>query len=164
STSWSTATATDARSPSTSPSRTSALVATEVAVSNASVSTLDVDRTQVAPTMPQRHAHARGGKDARARLGPFHERDGVVEVRLEGGTGGGKTTAARLLAVRHGLRAFHVDAFWYAHDARLGLPELDPEEQWLRRTPERQARDFEERARFGTALVLEDLTALPREP
>ena len=83
---------------------------------------------------------------------------------IGGGTGGGKTTAARLLAVRHGLRAFHVDAFWYAHDARLELPELDPEEQWLRRTPERQARDFEERARLGTALVLEDLTALPREP
>lgn len=85
-------------------------------------------------------------------------------VWIGGGTGGGKTTVARVLAVRHGLRAFHVDAFWYAHDARLGLPDLDPDEQWLCRTPERQARDFEERARAGMRLVLEDLEALPSEP
>jgi hypothetical protein len=85
-------------------------------------------------------------------------------VWIGGGTGGGKTTAARLLAVRHGLRAFHVDSFWYAHDVRLGLPELDPDEQWLRRTPARQAREFEQRARLATALVLEDLAALPPEP
>jgi hypothetical protein len=85
-------------------------------------------------------------------------------VWIGGGTGGGKTTAARLLAARYGLRVYPIDAFWYAHDARLRKPELDPDAQWLHRTPEQQAAQFEETSRRRLPLVLEDLEALPREP
>ena len=81
-----------------------------------------------------------------------------------GGTGAGKTTVARALALRHGLRAFHVDAFWYAHDFRLGETELAPDEQWLGLTPEKQARSFEATSRRRLELVLEDFEALPARP
>lgn len=43
---------------------------------------------------------------------------------ISGGTGSGKTTVARALAARHGLRMFPVDAFWYAHTARLDAARL----------------------------------------
>ena len=44
---------------------------------------------------------------------------------IGGGTGSGKTTVARALASRHGLRLFPVDAFWYAHTARLNDARLN---------------------------------------
>lgn len=83
---------------------------------------------------------------------------------IGGGTGAGKTTAARAVVARYGLRAFHVDAFWYAHDARLGEPELSADERWLVPTPAEQAAAFLHRSRRALALVLEDLVALPAEP
>jgi dephospho-CoA kinase len=68
---------------------------------------------------------------------------------IGGGRGSGKTTVARALAARHGLRIFPVDAFWYGHSARLNAaqrlagqldePELTPDQQWLGQTPEEQA-------------------------
>ena len=83
---------------------------------------------------------------------------------IGGGTGSGKTTVARLLAARHGLRAFHVDAFWYAYDARLREPELTPDAQWLGQTPEAQAAEFEATSRRRLRLVFEDLADLPERP
>lgn len=85
-------------------------------------------------------------------------------VWIGGGTGSGKTTLTRGLACRHGLRAYHVDAFWYDHDARLAEPVLAPDEQWLAQTPAEQAAAFEARARRGFELVVEDIAALPQEP
>ena len=85
-------------------------------------------------------------------------------VWLGGGTGSGKSTVARLLAARHGLRCFRVDDFWYAHDARLDEPRLTPDEQWLGLTPEEQAAAFEETSRRRFQLVLADLVALPTRP
>jgi hypothetical protein len=85
-------------------------------------------------------------------------------VWLGGGTGSGKSTVARLLAARHGLRCFRVDDFWYAHDERLQEPKLTPDEQWLGLTPEEQAAAFEETSRRRFQLVLADLVALPKRP
>ena len=83
STSSSTRTGVVVPSPRTVPSRTSALVAVDVAVSNASISTLDRDRSLVGATMPHVYAKAWHGQDAGAGFRPLDERNGVVEVGLE---------------------------------------------------------------------------------
>jgi adenylate kinase family enzyme len=48
-------------------------------------------------------------------------------IWIGGGTGGGKSTSARALAVRHGLRRFAIDSFWYAYDARWAQPRKSPD-------------------------------------
>lgn len=85
-------------------------------------------------------------------------------VWLGGGTGSGKSTVARILAERHGLRVFPVDAFWYVHSELLAEREPSPDEQWLDRSPERQAAEFEETSRRRLGLVLTELERLPAEP
>lgn len=81
-----------------------------------------------------------------------------------GGTGGGKTTTARALAGRHGLRLVPVDAFWYEHAERAGETSPPPDVQWLERTPATQAADFERVSRLMLGYVLEDLPELPSQP
>jgi hypothetical protein len=83
---------------------------------------------------------------------------------IGGGTGGGKTTLARTLAARHGLRAFYVDSFWYAYAERAGEEPPPPDVQWLQWTPATQAADFERISRFMLGYVLEDLASLPEQP
>ncbi|HJQ74230.1 MAG TPA: hypothetical protein VJ814_05055 [Gaiellaceae bacterium] len=85
-------------------------------------------------------------------------------IWLGGGTGGGKTATARALAVRHGLRCFAIDSFWYAYDARWGRPRKTPDEQWLETPPEEQAAEFEETSRRMMRFALDDLAALPDVP
>ena len=85
-------------------------------------------------------------------------------IWIGGGTGGGKTTTARELAVRHGLRRFSIDSFWYAYDARWGRPRKTPDEQWLETPPEVQAAEFEEVSRRMMRSALEDIEALPESP
>ena len=78
-------TARDVRSPSTSPSETSALVATSVAVSKARIS-IAVNRDKPLPffvAMLEAHLDPRSRQNTGSRLRPFDEDDGVVEVRLE---------------------------------------------------------------------------------
>jgi acetyl-CoA acetyltransferase len=86
------------------------------------------------------------------------------KIWIGGGTGGGKSTAARALAARHGLRRFAVDAFWYAYDARWGEPRKSPDEQWLETPPEVQAVEFEETSRRMMRYALDDLATLPDVP
>jgi hypothetical protein len=88
---------------------------------------------------------------------------------IGGGTGSGKTTVARALASRHGLRLFPIDAFWYAHTARLNsgrlnAPELTPDEQWLGRPRQEQADAFTVTSRDRMLLAMEDLALLPKQP
>jgi hypothetical protein len=87
-------------------------------------------------------------------------------VWIGGSTGSGKTTVTRLLAARHGLRVFPLDAFWYSHVRRLGELAIDPtpDEQWLGMTPAQQAVDFEALTRKRWPLVAADLDALPADP
>jgi hypothetical protein len=85
-------------------------------------------------------------------------------IWIGGGTGGAKTTVARALAARHGLRLFAIDAFWYAHEPRLAEPRLSPDDQWLGLTPSQQADWFEASAQRRFALVQSDLAGLPLRP
>jgi hypothetical protein len=85
-------------------------------------------------------------------------------IWIGGGTGGGKTTTARELAVRHGLRRFAIDSFWYAYDDRWAQPRRSPDEQWLETPPEVQAVEFEETSRRMMGFALSDLAALPGAP
>jgi hypothetical protein len=85
-------------------------------------------------------------------------------IWIGGGTGAGKSTTARALSVRHGLRRFPIDAFWYAYDARWAQPRKTPDEQWLETPPEVQAAEFEETSRRMMRYALDDLAALPEVP
>jgi hypothetical protein len=85
-------------------------------------------------------------------------------IWIGGGTGGGKTTTARTLAVRHGLRRFSVDSFWYAYDERWGGPRKSPDQQWLETPAELQAAEFEETSRRMMRYALDDLAELPDAP
>ena len=85
-------------------------------------------------------------------------------VFVGGGTGGGKTTVARTLAVRHGLRLFQIDRFWYEHAERYGEAPPSPDVQWLEWSPGTQAADFERVSRLMLGFVLEDLPTLPDQP
>ncbi|MGK3199980.1 hypothetical protein [Amycolatopsis sp. MEPSY49] len=76
----------------------------------------------------------------------------------------GKSTVARLLAVRHGLTAYHYDY----HDARghndrllaTGAPARDPERTWVRSTPEEMAAATREVFALRFEWALDDLRAL----
>jgi len=81
---------------------------------------------------------------------------------IGGGTGGGKTTAARALAARFGLRRFSIDAFSYAYEG--AGPRKSPDEQWLDTPPTEHARQFEEVARRMHLRTLEELASLPPMP
>lgn len=83
---------------------------------------------------------------------------------IGGGTGGGKTTIARALAARHGVRLLPVDAFWYEHAERAGETSPPPDVQWLEWTPATQAADFERISRLMLGFVLEDMPLLPEQP
>jgi hypothetical protein len=87
-------------------------------------------------------------------------------VWIGGSTGSGKSTVTRILAARHGLRLFPVDAFWYSHVERLGeqAEEPTPDEQWLGMTAAEQAADFEALTRKRWPLIEADLAALPPDP
>jgi hypothetical protein len=85
-------------------------------------------------------------------------------VFVGGGTGGGKTTVARALAGKHGLRLLQIDHFWYAHSERAGETPPTPDVQWLEWTPATQAADFERLSRLMLGFVLEDLPTLADQP
>jgi hypothetical protein len=85
-------------------------------------------------------------------------------IWIGGGTGGGKTTTARALAVGHGLRRFSLDSFWYAYEARASWPQPTADERWLLTPPAEQAAQFESASRGMMRFALEDLAALPDVP
>ncbi|HZT94002.1 MAG TPA: hypothetical protein VE985_05960 [Gaiellaceae bacterium] len=85
-------------------------------------------------------------------------------IWIGGGTGAGKSTTARALAARHGLRRFAIDSFWYAYDARWAQPRKTPDEQWLETPPGVQAIEFEEISRRMMSYALDDLAVLPDVP
>ncbi|HEY3465299.1 MAG TPA: hypothetical protein VGL47_09220 [Amycolatopsis sp.] len=76
----------------------------------------------------------------------------------------GKSTVARLLAIRHGLTAYHYDFHdARAHNDRLiarGGPARDPERLWVRSTPEEMAAAAREVFALRFEWALDDLRAL----
>jgi hypothetical protein len=92
---------------------------------------------------------------------------------IGGGQGAGKTSAARALARRHGLRTYFVDAFTFAHVERASTGDFGVmnafaartlDERWLEPEPAEMAEEFFSYSRERFALIVEDLRRLPRHP
>jgi hypothetical protein len=91
---------------------------------------------------------------------------------LGGGSGGGKSTIARRLAGKYGLRLYDTDAVMADHAGRT-TPDDSPrlhefiamtmDERWLTRSPEEMLATFHWYAGEGFGLIVEDLMALPRD-
>ncbi len=92
---------------------------------------------------------------------------------IGGGSGAGKTTAARALVASYGLRYYSCDEVISAHAGRsnpAGDPLLhaframDMNERWVNRSPAEMFETFPWFHGEGFDLIVEDLLALPREP
>jgi hypothetical protein len=90
---------------------------------------------------------------------------------IGGGSGAGKTTIARRIARRHGLRRYNADARTWAHrdraiaaghPAALRWEAMTPEERWVRARPSEQL-ELSLHAERGPMLV-DDLRRLPSAP
>lgn len=113
-----------------------------------------------------------------------NQREGIADVEalrarlrhvywIGGGTGGGKSTIARRLTARHGLRLYDTDEVMSDHAGR-STPEdaphlsefmaMDMDERWLNRSPETMLETFHWYRGEGFGLIVEDLLRLPVEP
>ncbi|HEX8906186.1 MAG TPA: hypothetical protein VF771_15160, partial [Longimicrobiaceae bacterium] len=92
---------------------------------------------------------------------------------IGGGSGAGKSTTARRLAARHGLRVYATDDAMADH-ARRSTPDdapllhrfmaMEMDERWVSRPPETMLDTFHWFRGEGFGLIVEDLLRLPREP
>jgi hypothetical protein len=92
---------------------------------------------------------------------------------IGGGSGAGKSTVARRLAARHGLRPFATDDVMADH-ARRSTPGDSPllaaflamsmDERWALRSPETMLETFHWFRGEGFGLIVEDLLGLPAGP
>jgi 2-phosphoglycerate kinase len=92
---------------------------------------------------------------------------------IGGGSGAGKSTIARRLAARHGLRLLATDELMADHAGRIG-PEhspylsafaaMDMDERWVNRSPETMLETFHWFRGEGFWLIVEDILTLPAEP
>jgi hypothetical protein len=97
----------------------------------------------------------------------------LAHVRwLGGGSGGGKSTIARRLTQRYGLRLYDTDAVMRDHAARTTAADsprlhefmaMTMDERWVTRSPEEMLQSFHWYAGEGFELIIEDLLALPRD-
>jgi 2-phosphoglycerate kinase len=115
--------------------------------------------------LPERHEETADGAALREQLRHVYW--------LGGGSGAGKTTIARRIAARHGLRLYATDDVMAEH-ARRSTPEdspllhtfmsMDMDERWVNRPPNTMLRTFHWFQGEGFRLIIEDLLRLPREP
>jgi hypothetical protein len=91
---------------------------------------------------------------------------------LGGGSGGGKSTMARRLADRYGVRLYLTDDVMGEHAGRTtaaGSPRLHEfmamsmDDRWVTRSPDEMLETFHWYAGEGFDLIVEDLLALPRD-
>jgi 2-phosphoglycerate kinase len=92
---------------------------------------------------------------------------------IGGGSGAGKSTIARRLAARHGLRLYATDDVMSEHAGRT-TPEDSPmlheflamtmDERWADRSPETMLETFHWFRGEGFGLIVDDLLRLPAEP
>jgi len=114
---------------------------------------------------PERHGEIADVTAVRARLGHVYW--------IGGGSGAGKSTIARRVADRHGLRVYATDDVMSDHDSRFrpqdapmlsSFKAMDMDERWVNRAPEAMLESFHwfQGELFG--LIVEDLLRLPAEP
>jgi hypothetical protein len=92
---------------------------------------------------------------------------------IGGGSGAGKSTIARRLAARYGLRVYATDAVMPDH-ARRSAPgdcpfldqfaAMDIDQRWVNRSPHTMLETFHWFRGEGFSLIVEDLLRLPPEP
>jgi 2-phosphoglycerate kinase len=91
---------------------------------------------------------------------------------LGGGSGAGKSTIARRLAVQHGLEVYATDEVMADHAARAAPEEtpylsafkrMDMNERWVSRSPETMLETFHWFRGEGFRAVVDDLLALPAD-
>ncbi len=92
---------------------------------------------------------------------------------IGGGTGAGKSTIARRIAARYGLRLYATDDLMSDHASRSSAEDspllskflaMDMDERWLNRSPEVMLETFHWFRGEGFGLIVEDLLRLPRDP
>jgi 2-phosphoglycerate kinase len=90
-----------------------------------------------------------------------------------GGSGAGKSTIARRLAARHGLRFASTDDAMADHAGRIAAEDtpyldafraMDMDERWVNRPPETMLESFHWFRGEGFQLIVDDLLRLPAEP
>lgn len=92
---------------------------------------------------------------------------------IGGGSGAGKSTIARRIAARHGLRVYATDDVM-ADNAGRSSPEecpllhrfmaMDMDERWVKRSPGTMLDTFHWFHGEGFGMIVDDLLRLPREP
>ena len=111
---------------------------------------------------PERQEEA---ADLRGRLGHVYW--------IGGGTGAGKSTIARRLAARYGLRLYVTDDVMSEHGRRSApgdspflaeFAAMDMDERWVDRSPETMLETFHWFRGEGFGLIVDDLLRLPAEP
>ena len=114
------------------------------------------------PSTSDGEAQAPGAEALRARL------RGVYWIG--GGSGAGKSTIARRLAARHGLRLYATDDVMADHGRRstpadspfmAEFAAMDMDERWVSRPPETMLETFGWFRGEGFGLIVEDLLRLP---
>ena len=92
---------------------------------------------------------------------------------IGGGSGAGKSTIARRLAARHGLRLYATDEVMADHGRRsspvdspfmAGFAAMDMDERWVSRSPQTMLETFGWFRGEGFGLIVEDLLRLPAGP
>jgi 2-phosphoglycerate kinase len=92
---------------------------------------------------------------------------------IGGGSGAGKSTIARRVAARHGLRVYATDDVMADHARRSTHEDspllhkfmaMDMDERWVNRPPKTLLETFHWFQGEGFNLIIEDLLRLPREP
>ena len=92
---------------------------------------------------------------------------------IGGGSAAGKSTIARRLAGRHGLRVYATDDVMADHAGRTNDDDapllhrfmaMDMDERWVNRSPKTLFETFHWFQGEGFDLIIEDLRHLPREP
>jgi 2-phosphoglycerate kinase len=115
--------------------------------------------------LPEWREGAAGGAALRERLRHVYW--------LGGGSGAGKSTVARRIAARHGLRLYATDDVMAEHARRStgedspllhAFMAMDMDERWVNRPPGTMLATFHWFQGEGFNMIIEDLLRLPREP